>query len=168
MLSFIRHIVQVYIQIGFIWRRSIARIRFNHVGEGVLFYPHAIVYSGKDVRVGARTVINDFVHIWGAGGVEIGDDVLVASGCTITSQSHNVNALAYGCLYRETNANSKVTIENNVWLGSQVIVLPGVTIGTGSVIGAGSVVTRSIPPGVLALGTPAIVVRSLLGEKSVK
>jgi maltose O-acetyltransferase len=57
--------------------------------------------------------------------------------------------------------SAPIILEENVWLGARVIVLRGVTIGKGSVIGAGSVVTKDIPPGVLAAGSPARVIRKL-------
>jgi galactoside O-acetyltransferase len=59
-------------------------------------------------------------------------------------------------------------IEKNVWIGAGTIVLPGVTIGENSVIGAGSVVTKSIPENVLALGTPCRVIRSLTEDEAVQ
>jgi acetyltransferase-like isoleucine patch superfamily enzyme len=63
--------------------------------------------------------------------------------------------------FRETNTVAPICLEDNVWISSNVTVLPGVTIGSGAVIGAGAVVTHDIPPGVLALGVPARVVRSI-------
>lgn len=62
---------------------------------------------------------------------------------------------------KETPVSAPIVLEENVWLGARVIVLPGVTIGCGSVIGAGGVVTRDIPPRSLAVGVPARVIRSI-------
>ncbi|MOA04030.1 Galactoside O-acetyltransferase [compost metagenome] len=59
-----------------------------------------------------------------------------------------------------------ITVENNVWLGGNVTVLPGVTIGHDTVIGAGSVVTKDIPPGVIAVGVPCNVIRPITEEDS--
>ena len=58
-----------------------------------------------------------------------------------------------------------ITVGSDVWFGGNVVVLPGVTIGSGSVIGAGSVVTRDVPPGVLAAGNPCRVIRRLVPEE---
>lgn len=133
----------------------------GHIGAGTRFYPNIAIYAPRGVRFGARCVVNDFVHIWGAGGVTIGDDVLIAAGCIITSQSHRVDAFAARLLYRETTANAPVVIGNNVWLGSGATILPGVTIGDNAIIAAGAVVSRSVPPAVLVAGVPARVLRQL-------
>jgi galactoside O-acetyltransferase len=106
-------------------------------------------------------VINAFVHIWGSGGVELGDDTLVAAHCTITSQTHAADALRRGKLYRDTNLTASVKIGSNVWIGSGAIILPGVTIGDDSIVAAGAVVRSDVPSGVLVAGVPARVVRSL-------
>ncbi len=119
------------------------------------------IYVPGKVRLGRDVHLNDFVHIWGGGGVTLGDHVLVASHAVITSQSHDVNALASGLLYRETDVLRPVTIGRNVWIGSGACVLPGVEIGDDSVIAAGAVVTRNVPPRALVMGVPGRVVRRL-------
>lgn len=121
----------------------------------------ARIYVPGMVRLGRDVHLNDFVHIWGGGGVTLGDHVLVASHVVITSQSHDVNALASGLLYRETDDLRPVTIGRNVWIGSGATILPGVEIGDDSVIAAGAVVTRSVPPRSLVMGVPGKVVRRL-------
>ncbi len=88
----------------------------------------------------------------------IGNNVLIAPNVTISTAGHPIDA--------EIRASGQqfslpVTIEDNVWLGSGVIVNPGVTIGRNSVIGAGSVVTKSIPPNVVAVGVPCRVLREI-------
>ena len=83
----------------------------------------------------------------------IGDAVLI-----MDSDFHNLSATGRHHLPAET---SPVVLEDNVFIGSRVIILKGVTIGKDSVIGAGSVVVRSIPPGVIAAGNPAKVIRPL-------
>ena len=137
------------------------------VGEGSYIYRRASIYQPARVRLGRNVVINDFVHVWGGGGVEIGDDSLIAAHCVITSQTHEIDALARGLLWRETNANAPVRIGRNVWLGSGAIVLPGVTIGDDAVVAAGAVVTSDVPAGALVAGVPARVQRLLRdGERS--
>jgi maltose O-acetyltransferase len=142
-------------------RNSFWRARLGHLGYRARLYPYAVIHAPRHVLIGSDTVINDFVHIWGAGGVEIGKDVLIAAGVVITSQSHRIDALAQGRLYRDTVDNARVVIDDNVWIGSGAIVLPGVFIGRDSVVAAGSVVTRDVPPGCLVAGVPARLVRRL-------
>lgn len=146
---------------AFRWRGIYWSVLLGAVGEGSRFYPHVQIYRASRVKLGRNVVINDFVHIWGGGGVEIGDDSLIAAQCTITSQTHAADALARGQLYRDTWIPGQVRIGSNVWLGSGAIILPGVTIGDNSIVAAGAVVTADIPSGVLAAGVPARVVKEL-------
>ena len=91
----------------------------------------------------------------------IGNGVMCAPNVTITSTGHPVHPL-----YRAKGAQFSlpVVIEDSVWLGANVVVMPGVTIGKNSVIGAGSVVTRDIPANVVAFGTPCRVIRPITDE----
>ena len=119
------------------------------------------MYQTSRVCVGPRSVLNDFVHIWGGGGVEIGADTLIAAHCAITSVTHDASALSRGLLYRETQVISPVVIGANVWIGSNCVILPGVTIGDGAIVAAGAVVTRNVEERTLVAGTPARPIRAL-------
>jgi len=116
----------------------------------------------KTVGHGAKLIIGDHVGISGctisaATSITIGNHVLVGSGCLITdSDAHPVNPDE-----RRSGGGGKskpVIIEDDVFIGARAIVLKGVTIGRGSVIGAGSVVAKSIPPYSIAVGNPAKVI----------
>ena len=143
-------------------RRIYWRTRLKDFGSSSTIYPFARIYSPHGVSIGENVSINDFVHIWGAGGIVIGDNSLIATHCVITSQSHRVDALGTGLLYRETNDNRPVRIGQNVWIGSGAIILPGIEIGSNSIVAAGSVVTKSVPPNSLYAGVPARLVRTLV------
>lgn len=125
-------------------------------GERVRVSPDAILWGTHGVRLDDDVEINSFTHIFGAGGVHIGARTLVSACCSITSLTHE-EAIAN----RLHLIGSQVTIEEDCWLGTGAIVLPGVRIGKGSVIGAGAVVTKDIPPYSVAIGVPARVVRSI-------
>ena len=90
--------------------------------------------------------------------VTFGDNVFVAPHCGFYTAGHPLD-------HERRNAGLEyalpITIGNNVWIGAQVCVLPGMTIGDDSVIGAGSVVTKDIPAGVLAAGNPCRVIREI-------
>jgi acetyltransferase-like isoleucine patch superfamily enzyme len=113
------------------------------------------------LRIGKNVQINDYVHITAMRHITIGDNVLMASKIYISDCSHG------SYLGNENDSNpdinpierplfaKAVMIEDNVWLGEFVSVLPGVTIGKGSIIGANSVVSKSIPSYVIAVGSPA-------------
>lgn len=113
------------------------------------------------LKFGDNVQLNDYVHITAAKSVEIGDNVLMASKIYISDCSH-------GSYLGDSNDSNPFTspiarplsvkpvkIENNVWLGEFVSVLPGVTIGQGTIVGANSVVSKSLPPNVIAVGSPA-------------
>lgn len=132
---------------------AVLRSSFKSCGDrlGVQF-PVTIVQPeeislGDDVRLAA------YVHIWGGGGVSIGDRVLVGALTSITSLTHDYDQHPMF----DTLVCKPVVIEDDVWMGSNCVVMPGVRIGCGAVIGAGSVVTRDIAPWGIAFGVPASV-----------
>jgi acetyltransferase-like isoleucine patch superfamily enzyme len=89
--------------------------------------------------------------------ISIGDDVTLSYGVNVITGGYDIS----GGLDRSKHINAPVVIESNTWIGAKAIILPGVTIGTGSVVAAGSVVNRSVPPNTLVAGVPAKVIRSL-------
>jgi acetyltransferase-like isoleucine patch superfamily enzyme len=107
--------------------------------------------EGK-ITIKDRAAINSFCKIFGHGSVEIGEDTQVGPGSLITTTDHNY----FGDL--ETSFKP-VVIGKGVWIGANVTILPGVEIGDRAVIGAGSVVNKSIPAGAVAVGVPARVIK---------
>ena len=113
------------------------------------------------LKFGENIQINDYVHITAAKSVEIGDNVLMASKIYISDCLHG----SYAGDEQDSSpltapidrplSIKPVKIEKNVWLGEFVSVLPGVTIGEGTIVGANSVVSKSLPPYVIAVGSPA-------------
>ena len=115
-------------------------------------------FDGAVVRIGRDSGFSGIV-ISSAEEVVIGDNVLCGPNVTILDADwHGTDPTERGVRY---GRKAPVRIEDDVFLGLRVIVLKGVTIGQGSVVGAGSVVTSSIPPRSVAVGNPAVVVRSL-------
>jgi acetyltransferase-like isoleucine patch superfamily enzyme len=116
------------------------------------------------IVIGDNVQINDFVHIGAVGSIIIGDNVLMASKIYISDHNHgsydeNINDHPMSIPIERESICKPVLIEDNVWIGESVCILPGVTIGKGSIIGASSVVTKSIPPFSIAVGNPAIVIK---------
>ena len=121
-------------------------------------------YPKTDKKVlffGENFQMNDYVHITAMESVKIGNNVLLASKIYISDCSHgsysgDENDSHPDSIPHDRPLSSKpVVIEDNVWLGEFVSVMPGVTIGKGTIIGANSVVSKSLPPYVIAVGTPA-------------
>jgi maltose O-acetyltransferase len=116
-------------------------------------------HPGSVITVGAGTTFSNNVQVLAERGVAIGARVLVGDAVLIVdSDFHDLSAAGR---HEAPPLAAPVVIEDNVFLGSRVVILKGVTIGKDSVIGAGSVVVRSIPPGVIAAGNPAKVLRPL-------
>jgi acetyltransferase-like isoleucine patch superfamily enzyme len=128
----------------------------------------AFPMKSKDITcisIGNDVQINDYVHIAAAESIKIGNNVLMASKIFITDISHGsygVNGVhdSPTTIPKERSLTVKpVEIGDNVWIGEFVSILPGVTIGKGSVIGTMSVVSKSIPPNCIAVGSPAKVIK---------
>lgn len=114
--------------------------------------------AGGTLRIGERTYINYGSSISASRLVTIGARCLLGTYTLVIDDNfHHVDPARR----MEATEPAPVRIADDVWLGAKAVVLPGVSIGTGSVIGAGSVVTRDIPPQTLAVGLPARVVRQL-------
>jgi acetyltransferase-like isoleucine patch superfamily enzyme len=125
----------------------------NYCGSNVRIY-HPVIFSGPEaLDIGDNTSIAPFVHIWCGGRVIIGSNCMIGSHVEISSLTHD---------YQEKNMSSTiiakaVIIEDGVWIGSHAVIMPGITIGRGAVIGAGSIVTKDIPPYAIAYGVPAVI-----------
>lgn len=127
-------------------------------GAGVDFRPPVRIDYGGRVVIGARTFINADFMVIGGGEVSIGADCLIGPRCGIYTPNHaeDVTRRLDGW-----ELPRPVTIGNNVWVGGSVTITPGVSIGDNSIIGAGSVVTRDVPAGVVAVGNPCRVIRPI-------
>lgn len=107
------------------------------------------------IELGDDVSLAGFIHIWGGGGVQVGNRVMIGSHTAITSVTHDYSAeTMYG-----TVVVNPVIIKDDVWIGSHAVILPGVTIGEGAVVGAGCVVTRDVPPRAIVTGVPGRIVR---------
>lgn len=110
--------------------------------------PEGFVHIGKNSTIGQSTLI------YGNGGVNIGNEVMIAGHCSIIASSHIIEDNNVPMIYQGYEARG-IEIADNVWIGTGVRILDGVSIGSGVVVGANAVVNRSIPPGVRVAGVPA-------------
>lgn len=121
--------------------------------------------KSPQIKFGNNTQINDFVHISALKSVEIGDDCLLASHIYISDNSHGwydntgMSSTPFESPVNRDYFISPVKIGDRVWIGEGVIILPGVTVGNGSIIGAHSVVNTNIPEGCIAVGSPAKIIK---------
>ena len=138
-------------------REEIMRKMFGHVGENVFVRPPVTIARGTLVSIGDGCWINSNLTLVDDYKITIGKGCLFAPNVTISTTGHPVHPdLRTAGMY-----SFPVTIGDNVWIGSNVVILPGVTIGENSVIGAGSVVTKDIPANVIAVGSPCKVLREI-------
>lgn len=128
------------------------------VGEDTGIRPPLHVDYGSQVTIGARSFVNFGLVALDVAPIVIGDDVQIGPNVQLLTPLHPLEA---GPRRDKWESARPIEIGDNVWLGGGVIVCPGVTIGADTVVGAGSVVTRDLPAGVLAVGNPARVVREL-------
>jgi acetyltransferase-like isoleucine patch superfamily enzyme len=152
--------------------RQPCRIRgykFMQIGHGFTTGQYCRIEAGrttserKSLIIGRSVQINDRCHIAALNSIEIGDNVLIASNVFITDHDHgdtSPESLKITPSKRPLR-HSPVKIEDNVWIGQNAIILKGVTIGESSIIAAGSVVTRDIPPFCVAAGIPAVILKQV-------
>lgn len=115
-------------------------------------------WAGKHVFIGDNFYSNFNLTLVDDGNIFIGDNVLIGPNVTVATAGHPVNP---ELREKALQFNREVHIGSNVWIGANAVVLPGVTIGENSVIGAGSVVTKDIPSNVVAVGNPCRVLREI-------
>lgn len=128
------------------------------MGEGCWIEPPLYVNWGSRITLGDHVYANTGLTVIDDTFVTIGSHVMLGPRVTISAASHPVDPELRRQAYQY---DLPVTIEENVWVGAGATILPGVTIGKNSVIGAGSVVDRDIPPDVVAAGVPCRVLREI-------
>ena len=142
-------------------KRRILEELLGSVGEEVWMESPVNFAYGCNTYIGHHFYANFNMSIVDDGGVHIGNYVMFGPNVTVTVTGHPV----WGEYRRKCAQFSlPVVIEDDVWIGANTVVLPGVTIGKGTVIGAGSVVTHDIPAGVVAFGAPCRVIREISGR----
>ena len=130
------------------------------IGDGASVGPSTVLCAyGAFIRVGEDTHIHSNCHFGAYGeGIIIGKNCLIASNCSMVDTQHVFKDPAVP-IVEQSFTSKGIVVKDDVWLGSGVVLMDGITVGEGAVIGAGAVVTKDIPPGAIALGVPARVVR---------
>jgi acetyltransferase-like isoleucine patch superfamily enzyme len=141
--------------------RGASKHRFAAFGEGSTYDPttstitgYENFYIGRNVFIGPQAVLSaDGVP------VTIGDDTVIGPGLCIMAGDHAFDVPGVSFRDSHRGVNEPVRIGRNVWIGARVIILKGVTIGDAAVVGAGSIVTRDVPPYAVVVGNPARQIR---------
>ena len=138
-------------------RRQIMQSLFAAGGESVWLQPPFYCDYGANIYLGERVFFNFNCIVLDVCEVRIGNFTLFGPAVQIYTATHPMNA----ALRRTQESGKPITIGDDVWVGGGAMLCPGITIGSRSVIGAGSVVTRDIPAGVFAAGNPCRVIRDI-------
>lgn len=139
-------------------RASILKELFGEVGAGTFIEPPLHCDYGVFTHLGKNFFANFGLVLLDGTGITIGDDVMFGPRVCLTTATHPIDPVVRtsGLEYGQS-----ITIGDRVWLGAQVVVNPGVSIGENTVIGSGSVVTKDIPANVVAAGNPCRVLRAI-------
>lgn len=139
-------------------RHSILKDLLGHIGEGVVIVGPLYCEYGNLITIEDGVFVNVNVMLLDVGPIVIKRCAMLGPGVQLLTATHPIEAEGRR---RKLEQGRPITIGEEAWLGGGVIVLPGVTIGDRTTVGAGSVVTKDLPSDVLAVGNPARVIRKL-------
>lgn len=128
----------------------------RRVPDSFRMFPPFTCDFGRNLRFGERVFLNSGCRFQDQGGIDIGDDALIGHNAVITTLNHDLDPARRADMHP-----APVRIGRRAWLGANVTVLPGVTIGDGAIVGAGSVVTKDVAPRTVVVGVPARHVRDI-------
>ena len=127
------------------------------VDDSFLLIPPFYTTGGAEIRVGRNVFINQNCTFYDLGGLDIADDVMIGPNVSLVTSGHPVEPSQR----RASVIARPIVIERDVWIAAGATIIGGVTVGENSVVAAGSVVTKNIPPNTLVGGNPARVIRSI-------
>ncbi|QOR62623.1 acyltransferase [Sulfurovum indicum] len=123
------------------------------VGTNCLIYPSQFISFGNNTAIGRDVIISTSKS--GRSPIQIGDHVMIAQRVMIIGGNHEISQIDVPMDTQGEGKQGPITIEDDVWIGAGSIILTGITIGKGAVVGAGSVVTKSVEPYSIVAGNPA-------------
>jgi acetyltransferase-like isoleucine patch superfamily enzyme len=127
------------------------------VDESFLLVPPFYTAGGDEIRVGQNVFVNQNCTFYDLGGLDIADDVMIGPNVSIITTGHPLEPSQR----HAATIGKPIVIERNAWIAAAATIVGGVTVGENSVVAAGSVVTKDVPPNTLVGGSPARVIRSI-------
>jgi len=129
------------------------------IGDNSTLCRYSILQSvGGVISIGTDSLVGDFCNLFGQGSLTIGNHVMISSGVRIIPNQHTFNDPSMP-INQQPCFSQGIVIKDGVWVGANCCILDGVTVGTGAIIGAGSIVTKDVPDYAIAVGVPAKVIR---------
>ncbi|MFY0593247.1 acyltransferase [Roseivirga sp.] len=140
----------------------------NNLGSGTIFKCTGVLTDlGEGIELGDNVAMGSNSYLGGYGGIKIGRDCIIGERFTVHSDNHLFGNTELPIRFQGTE-KKPVQIGSDCWIGSNVCILGGVTVGEGCVIGAGSIVTKDLPPYSIAVGNPARVIKNRKDQGSTK
>lgn len=130
----------------------------KYCGHNVNIEPH--VKFNLALEIGDNSGIGEHAELYGE--VKIGNDVMMGTNCIIYTENHEFSRIDIPMRKQGASPSRPVIIDDDVWIGGRVTILPGVHVGKGSIIGAGAVVTKDVPEYAIVAGNPAVVIKNRL------
>lgn len=140
-------------------RQIMSEIIGKPVDETFRMFPPFYTDCGKNITIGKNVFINSGCHFQDQGGVTIEDGCLIGAQVEFATINHGQDPA-----HRGDNHFAPIHLKQRVWVGSHATILPGVTIGENSIVAAGAVVTKDVPPNVMVGGVPARVIKPIAAE----
>ena len=137
-------------------RKIMSRLIGKKVYDTFRLFPPFYTDFGKNITIGRDVFINSGCHFQDQGGIVIGDGSMIGHNVVLATINHDLCPME-----NRKNHYAPIKIGNHVWIGSNAIILPGVSIGEWAVVAAGAVVTKDIPPLTVAGGVPAKVIKDI-------
>lgn len=149
--------------------RKLCVDKFKYFGGGAEFRPGAYAEACSKISIGNNVVIRPGTFLFadpteGGGGIIIEDDVMMGAGVHFYTNNHEFSDVTKPIIeqgYPEPTQSDSITLRRGCWIGACAIILPGVEVGENAVVGAGTVVTKSVPPRVVFAGNPGRTIKKL-------
>nr|WP_199078956.1 sugar O-acetyltransferase [Pedobacter sp. ASV19] len=138
-------------------RNLLGQITGMEIDGNTTVFPPLYINYGKDTKIGKNVFINFDCTFLGLGGITIEDNVLIAPKVSLLSEGHPVTPENRGAL-----TVGRIHIKKNVWIGANVTILPGVTVGENAIIAAGAVVSKDVPDNTVVGGIPAKLIKTIV------
>lgn len=139
-------------------RSVICKPLFGYCGNNVRVEPYAFFHTGRNIAIGDDSSIGERSRVLGR--VTIGKDVMMGEEVIIMTQNHKFDRTDISMCQQGFQNEEPVVIEDDVWIGARVLILPGIKVGKGAILAAGAVVTKDVPEYAIVGGNPARVIKS--------